>query len=375
MGMGATGAALNGGAAEMKGEDPTVPALIGAAGGAGGELASTALTSAGGKLADAVLNRGVNVPAASELKSASDQAFTALRGDRSAVYSTGSVANAADDIIDALGNQGMHSGGQGTLQILNRLANPPSSAVGVPSGGIEEAQQGLNQLIRDNPGTTEATAAGIAKSKLDAFSANPPAGSVVEGRSQDYVDARQAARGNWATYKRSGTLTGALDRSEGAAEAGNGSLTAKLATRANTILNSPRLSQGLTADDRSSLGDIRAGTPTMRATRFLSSQFGHSGVLNLLLAEGGIEHFGPAGLALGLVPPAVRSLSNAVGNRSARAAMSAADEATRMNSPLFREWVQSGLSAVPRDVSPATASARKLAAAMTASGANAGLGQ
>ena len=245
-------------------------------------------------------------PTTGELKSAANAGYDAARTGNSALFSTSSVEDMANDAIDALGNKGMHSGGQGTLQILRRLANPGSDAVGVPTGGLEEARQSLSDLIRRNPGTTEAAAVSLAKSKPDAFATNPPSGAVMEGDVQPYLDQLVAARGNWAASKRSGTLTGALDRSEGAAEAGNGSLTAKLATRANTILNSPRLSQGLTADDRSALEDIRAGTPTMRASRFISSQLGHGGLMNLLLAEHGAEHFGPWGLALAAVPSAVR---------------------------------------------------------------------
>ena len=116
------------------------------------------------------------------------------------------------------GNKGMHSGGQGTLQILRRLANPGSEAVGVPTGGLEEARQSLSDLIRCNPGTTEAAAVSLAKSKPDAFATNPPSGAVTEGDVQPYLDQLVAARGNWAASKRSGTLTGALDRSEGAAD-------------------------------------------------------------------------------------------------------------------------------------------------------------
>ena len=113
----------------------------------------------------------------------------------------------------------------------------------------------------------------------------------------------------------------------------------------------------------------------MRALGF-SSQFGHSGVLNLLLAEGGIEHFGPAGLALGLVPPAVRSLSNAVGNRSARAAMSAADRRQGLISAVVPRvgpvWpVGRSTRCQPCDGIGAKALLRRV----TASGANAGLGQ
>ena len=55
--------------------------------------------------------------------------------------------------------------------------------------------------------------------------------------------------------------------------------------------------------------------------------------------------------------------------------MNAADQATRVNSPLFQQWVQSGRSAAPVDVSPTAAAARKLVAAMMASGANAAPGQ
>jgi hypothetical protein len=373
--MAGTGAAASALPSIVRGDDAgTVAgnALGGAALGAAGEGVGSALAGAGGKLASALLNRGVKVPTASDLKTAADAGYDAMRSGNSALFSPDSVANMANDAIDALGNQGMHSGGQGTLQILRRLANPGSNAIGVPTGGLEEARQSLNQLIRDNSGTTEARAASFAKDKLDAFAASSPPGSVVEGDVQPYLDQLRDARGNWAAYKRSGTLTGALDRAEGAAEAGSGDLASKLALRANTILNSPRLHQGLSADDLQGLKDIRAGTPTMNAARTISKWTGGghgSGFWGPMMAGiEGMREFGPWGALAAAAPPLVHAISSRVGATAARGAMNTVDEQTRMASPLFEQWVRSGQSAAPVDVQPGVAIARKLSSALLNSG-------
>ena len=130
----------------------------------------SAVTGVAGELANAILNRNVVAPTTGELKSAANAGYDAARTGNSALFSTSSVADMANDAIDALGNKGMHSGGQRKLsQILPRLANPGSEAVGVPTGGLEEARQSLSDLIRCNPGTTEAAAVSLAKSKPDAL--------------------------------------------------------------------------------------------------------------------------------------------------------------------------------------------------------------
>jgi hypothetical protein len=263
----------------------------------------------------------------------------------------------------------MHSGGQGTVQILRGLANPPAGAVGVPTGSLEEALQSLNGLIRQNPGTTEAAAASLAKSKLDAFAASPPARSVVSGDVQPHLDQLQDARGNWAAAKRSGTLTGALDRAQGAAEAGNGDLASRLGQRANAILNSPRLSQGLTDADRSALEGIRSGTPLSGLARAASGGEGRTrwgaGLLGLEgYQQGGI----PGAIAGGIAPWALSKGAQGASGYFAKNAMNAADTATRVNSPLFRQMVESGQSAAPVDVGPGTAAAQRLGSALINAG-------
>ena len=81
LGMGATGAGLQGGAAALQGQDPTMPAIVGAASGAGGEGLGSAVTAAGGKLASAILNRGVNVPTSSALRDVANSQYKNLQAN------------------------------------------------------------------------------------------------------------------------------------------------------------------------------------------------------------------------------------------------------------------------------------------------------
>jgi hypothetical protein len=366
MGMAGTGATLNGGAAAIKGEDPTVPAMVGAAAGAGGELASTALTGAGGKLADALLNRNVEAPSAAALKSASNAGYDALQTGPSAMAATMPLSEGAQfgqDTLDQLGNKWL-SDTQAAKQ-FSALANPPPGASSVTAGGLETARQNLNSIIRQSPGTAEAAAATVGKQSIDDLVASKA--STDPDWAQFASDASDA-RGNWAAQKRSATLTGALDKSAGAAEAGNGDLAGKLGQRANAILSSPRLSQGLTDDDQSALQGIRSGTPLSGLARAASAGEGKTLWGGALLGLDTLHNTGsvPAAVAAAVGPYAAGKLAQAGSGYFARGAMGAADEATRMNSPLFRQMVASGQSAAPVDVGPTQVAARKLAAALGA---------
>jgi hypothetical protein len=134
----------------------------------------------------------------------------------------------------------MHCGGKALSRSCGGSRTPGSDAVGVATGGLEEARQKPQRLIHSNPGTTEAAAASLAKSKLDAFAANPPSGVVVEGNVQPYLDQLAVPVATGQDQSEAEPSKGALDRAEGAAAAGNGDLSSKLVQRATAILNSPK---------------------------------------------------------------------------------------------------------------------------------------
>jgi hypothetical protein len=383
LGMGAAGAGINAGAAAVNGQDPQTAALTGAAGGVGGELGATALTSVGGKLANALLNRGVNIPSASALKTLSGGQYDALRANPT-ILPLSDGAQLAQDTLDTLGNKGLYTKGPGTVEIFNKFlkpqqaVSPGSTPVGVTLGGLEEARQNLNDIIRRNPATDDAAAATVGKQSIDTYLQGKAAADP--SISQFNSDA-QAARGNWRAAKTSDVVTNSLDRATGQGITNLADNSSQLiAKRANSILQQPKLSGGMSPDELSALEGLRSGSPVRNIAQGIGAATGHTGIglavavpqLLMQVAEHGLnpEVLGPAALAMGGGMAAHR-LANALAEKQGQGVASL----IRSNSPMFRDAVASGTSAAPTDVGPTQEAARRLAAALMTRGTQQGLQQ
>jgi hypothetical protein len=70
------------------------------------------------------------------------------------------------------------------------------------------------------------------------------------------------ARGNWAAATRSSTITGIGDKAENSANV-NDKLTQALQARMTSVLNSPKLTNGMTDTEIQGLKDVQRGSPTV----------------------------------------------------------------------------------------------------------------
>jgi len=370
-GMGATGAALNGGAAAVNGQDPTTSALLGAVGGAGGEAASSALTGAGAKLAEALLNRGVNIPSAASLKSLADSQYSALQnGPRAmaAIMPLQEGAQFGQDTLDQLGSKWLDE--TRAAREFGKFTNPPPGAVGVTAGGIETARQNLNDIIRQNPNTSEATAARVGKSAIDKLVA---AKAATDPDWASFAADAAAARGNWAGYKGSNTITGATDKATGRAATNLVDNSPQLISkRAQSLLENPRLTQGLPQEALDQVASVAHPGTFRKVLSSIGAIGGHTGVglstaIPMAVFEAAQHGLTPETVGMGVGAAALGVGTHALNTALAKRGMNAAAENVRMASPAFQDALASGASTALVDVSPAQIAARKLAAALAAS--------
>jgi hypothetical protein len=370
--MAGTGAAAGGVPAAMQGQDPTAPALLGAGLGVGGELGGTALTSAGGKLADAIVNRGVNVPSAADLKNIANPQYTALKANPASM-SLSEGAQFGQDTLDQLNKQWL--GDTKAAKEFSALANPPPpdpgvTRTGVTAGGLETARQNLNAIIRQSPGTAEATAAGVGKQSIDRLVA---AKAASDPDWAGFASGAADARGNWAGAKGSDTITGATDKATGRAATNLVDNSPQLISkRAQSLLENQRLTQGLPQDALDQIGDVAHPGTFRKALSSIGAMGGHTGVglstaVPIAIIEALQHGLTPETLAVGLGAAGLGVASHAVNTALAKGGMNSAAETVRMASPAFRDAISSGASTAPIDVTPAQIAARKLASAMGAS--------
>jgi hypothetical protein len=366
-GMGATGAALNGGSAALNGQNPTVPALVGGAAGAGGELGATALTSAGGKLADAMLNRGVNVPSSASLRSTTNSQYDALQNNPASMP-LAEGQKLGQDTLSQLGSKWLD--GTQTAKQFSALTNPPPGATGVTAGGLESARQNLNAIIRNDPLSSEATAARLGKQNIDALVA---AKAAADPDWASFASDAANARGNWQARKGSDTITGATDKAVGRAATNLVDNSPQLiAKRAQSLLENPRLTQGFSQDTLDQIGDVAHPSAGRKLLSSIGAMGGHTGVglstaVPVALIEALQHGLTPETVGVGLGAAGLGVATHALNTALAKRGMNSAAESVRMASPAFRDAVASGASSAPIDVGPAQIAARKLGSALAAS--------
>lgn len=380
MTMGGVGAAGNAAGAAANGQDPVTAGMAGAMVGAGGEVGGSMLAAPVGKLADAIMNRGVNVPASSALKSLSNSQYdglqTGVNATQNAVMPLHEGAQFGQDVLDKLNSKWL--GETTAAREFGKFTSPPQGATSVNASGLEAARQNLNAIIRQSPGTPDAAAAAVGKQSIDdlvkAKAASNPAWAQFASDAAD-------ARGNWRAAKTSDIVTNNIDRATGQASTNLADNRSQLISkRANAILQQPKLSGGMSPDELSALEGLRSGSPLRNAAQGLGAATGHTGIgLAVAAPELGMqimEHgFSPhvmlpaaGAMAAGM---GAHRLANALAESQGRGVASL----IRSNSPMFRDAVASGASAAPVDVGPTTEAARRLAAAMAGSGGSSYLQQ
>lgn len=300
------------GALTAKGYDQDVGtgALLGALGGAGGNVAAEALSS-GLSAAAGAFNRKPAIPTREGIETAADAAYKAAE-NAGVTYAPQAVGRLRKDVVSALTDMGYDPALQpGAAAVLRRLEELEGQNVSLK--GLDTLRKvASNGFIPGNKSNNKAISEIV--SRIDDVVSNPVAGDVLVGDGQAGAAAIKEARSLWSRLAKADTVEDALVRADWRAGSTGSGGNVDNASRQNLrrILEKPR---GFTRDELAQVERTVLGTPAQDALR-LAGKLSPSG--NGLMAA--------LGVGGSMVNPAIGALS--LGGMGAKAM---ADRMTQKN--------------------------------------------
>lgn len=294
-------------------------------------------------------------PTAQALKAAAGEGYDAARKSGVDIRSD-SLANWASDLRSSLEQDGFLAKlAPKTHDVIGELINPPEGSV-VSISGVEALRRGLSRITGD---PTDKEAARVARRGLDNFlETNNPENFVVgpsATKTPEEVSALlRDARGNYASAKRSNTLTGDLDqattgileRAEGRAQAANSgrNLDNAIRQRVQSLLENPKKLAGFSNDEIDALKGVVQGSFGQNRIRDTGNLLGGGNGLGALVAGGiggiaGGSFGGTTGAMVGMGLPVAGAGAKMLENALAKRGLTKVDETVRQNSPLSREML------------------------------------
>lgn len=286
-------------------------------------------------------------PTAEVLKEAADKGYKAAR-EMGVEYSSQSVADMAKRTQATLEADGFSDvTAPKTFATLQKLQNPPENSVATLSN-VDAARRSFGKIGQDFANPTDRAAGKRARGDVDVFLVEPPEGAVLAG---DGVQASRTiadARGNIAASKRSDTLTGIERSAELRAAASNSGANAANAIRQRTasLLENPKRLSGFNDAETALIERVARGDAPTNLSRALGNFLGGGGGLGAtastaLTGAGAVLATGnPYAGAAGLAAPVAGVAGKAISEALTRRALSAADEAVRMRSPLYQQMAK-----------------------------------
>lgn len=305
-----------------------------------------------GETALATVSRGApKAPTAEALKEAADKGYKAAR-EMGVEYSSQSVADMARRTQAALEADGFSDvTAPKTFATLQKLQSPPEDSIATLSN-VDAARRSFGKIGQDFANPSDRAAGKRARGDVDVFLVEPPEGAVLAGDGLQASRTISNARGNIAASKRSDTLTGIERSAELRAAASNsGANTANaIRQRIASLLENPKRLSGFNDAETALVEKVARGDLPTNASRAIGNFLGGGGGLGAtastaltgagaVLATGN-PYAGAAGLAAPLAGVAGKAISEALTRR----ALSSADEAVRMRSPLYRQMAEQGAS-------------------------------
>lgn len=295
-------------------------------------------------------------PTAEELLKAGSQGFDDMRAT-GAEYAASDVKRLAEALKTRMNEAGFdETTAPKTFGTLNKLADPPPNSVATIKN-LHSARKTFGKIKGD---PTDSSAARQAIGKLDEFISGSgdlaPAAGAQTAAQQRAGSLLGEANANYAAAKRS-DLTQGIERAADlrAAAANSGKNTGNtIRQKVAAALLKGRDTAGFNASEKDALEAIVRGSRSANFTRDLSNKLGGGGGLGqtVLIGLGGAggSTFGPVGAGLGGAAPIVLgSGSRALSNRLTAKALSSADDAIRMRSPLYQQRVQQAPMVPARD--------------------------
>jgi hypothetical protein len=272
------------------------------------------------------------VPSAPELKAAARAGYD--HPDVAAVrIAPQAVSDLGTTIENDLVSQGFRARpGQGgaALDTVRELQNAPGP---VSVADIDSVRKALGQVGKSGIPTADSVAANKAIAHLDDFLPNLNQSDLLAGDATQANQIMQDARGNWAAAKRSDMLNTKIDSAElQAASANSGhNLENALRQRMRSVLTSPKLSRGLSSDERTAIEGFVKGGPVTNVVRHIGNYLGGGGGLGHLITTG--AGAAVAGLPGAIAAPAAGLALRAFSNMNAASKVRALDTLLRSRSP------------------------------------------
>jgi hypothetical protein len=272
------------------------------------------------------------VPSADALKDAAragytDPAVAAVKIKPQAVKDLG--ATIENDLVTQ-GFRPRVNQGASVFDTVRELKNAPGP---VSVQDIDSVRKALGVVGKSGIPTPDSVAANKAISHIDNFLPNLNQSDLLAGDAAAANDILRNARGNWAAAKRSNMLTDKIDAAElQAASANSGhNIENALRQRVRSILTSPKLSRGLSAEERSAMESFVRGSTSANVMRHVSNLLGGGGGLGSI-ASGAAGFFagGPFGA---LAAPTTGVALKALNNMNAGQKVRALDTLIRSRSP------------------------------------------
>lgn len=310
----------------------------------------------------------IEAPTVDALKAAASAGYDRMR-DMGVDYSSDAVKTMANSIQAGLEQDGVIKElAPKSFAVLDKLQNPPSGSV-APLSGLEAARRAFNNAGKDFTNPTDQLAAQRAREGIDQFIIGSDPTTVAAGPAQEAAQALQDARGNYAAAKRSDTINGVQDAAELSAAAANSgqNLGNSIRQRVKSVLLSPKKSAGFSDDEIDQLRSVVEGSTAANASRYVGNLLGGGGGLGGMLtgvagAGIGASTGSPLLAAAGATVPLIGHASKEISRILTERALSQADKATRLRSPL----AQALIDATPKEAAIPTKQAALVKALMLA---------
>lgn len=242
-------------------------AAWGAAGGALGNVGGEAIAKGVGKVAGA-FNKKPNLPDTDELFRRGEAAYQ--RADQAGlVVKPEGVQKLATDIKTMLAEKAYDPALAPKIKVvLDRLDE--LSQGNVTLKGVDTLRKIATAKV--NPQNRyEGELSGEVKRRIDDFLDNLDASHVLMGNRTEGVRALKEARSLWAQARKSDMIDEAIERAtlKTQSTGSGGNINNALRQEFRSILRNPKLSAGLTADERAAMYDIVRGTDTQNLARLV----------------------------------------------------------------------------------------------------------
>jgi hypothetical protein len=283
--MGSDGALLGTIQATGNDTDPVTGALLGLAGGAGGNLAGEAIT-AGASKALGAFNKPVPTMTAEELKAAGTAAYGRAK-DAGVVFKPEAVGKLRDDVYKDMAefawDPRLQPGADVVFDRLGRLAE--GGNVGLE--GLESVRKiAGNAYNPTNPSNNELLRQ--ITQRVDDFAAKAGPDDILMGNAKVATDALKEGRDYWSRFRKLEKVDELLDRAGlNAGSAGSGgNIENASRQQLKRILTDKKMMRGFTTDEKDAIRKAVLGTPGQNTLRLLGKLSPQGGGLMAALGTG-----------------------------------------------------------------------------------------